>query len=109
MASRGKVVVLHFVGQMPLAGIAWQAMHYVLGLERLGYEAWYVEDHGANPYDPRANSVVMDCDYNVAYPAARDGELRARRALGLLGRDQRRLSRPLPRGGPAALSREPTR
>jgi len=41
---RGKVIVLHFVGQMPLAGIAWQAMHYVLGLEKLGYEAWYVED-----------------------------------------------------------------
>ncbi|HEX3498780.1 MAG TPA: hypothetical protein VHT04_05600, partial [Stellaceae bacterium] len=67
MASRGKVIVLHFVGQMPLAGIAWQAMHYVLGLERLGYEAWYIEDGGANPYDPRANSVVMECDYNVAY------------------------------------------
>ncbi|HEV2546157.1 MAG TPA: hypothetical protein VGU20_02360 [Stellaceae bacterium] len=67
MASRGRIVVLHFVGQMPLAGIAWQAMHYILGLERLGYEAWYVEDHGANPYDPRANSVVMDCSYNVAY------------------------------------------
>jgi hypothetical protein len=65
--SRGKVIVLHFVGQMPLAGIAWQAMHYVLGLERLGYEAWYIEDGGANPYDPRANSVVMECDYNVGY------------------------------------------
>ena len=70
MASRGRIVVLHFVGQMPLAGIAWQAMHYILGLERLGYEAWYVEDHGANPYDPRANSVVMDCGYNVAYVRA---------------------------------------
>ena len=69
MASRGRIVVLHFVGQMPLAGIAWQAMHYVLGLERLGYEAWYIEDGGANPYDPRANSVVMDCEYNVAYVA----------------------------------------
>jgi hypothetical protein len=65
--SRGKVIVLHFVGQMPLAGIAWQAMHYVLGLERLGYEAWYIEDGGANPYDPRVNSVVMECDYNVGY------------------------------------------
>jgi hypothetical protein len=52
---------------MPLAGIAWQAMHYVIGLERLGYEAWYVEDHGTNPYDPRQNSVVMDCTYNVDY------------------------------------------
>jgi hypothetical protein len=67
---RGRIVVLHFVGQMPLGGIAWQAMHYILGLERLGYEAWYVEDHGANPYDPRANSVVMDCTYNVAYVRA---------------------------------------
>jgi hypothetical protein len=67
MAARGRIIVLHFVGQMPLAGIAWQAMQYVLGLERLGYEAWYVEDHGANPYDPRVNSVVMSCDYGVAY------------------------------------------
>jgi hypothetical protein len=67
LASRGRIVVLHFVGQMPLAGIAWQAMHYVLGLERLGYEAWYVEDHGANPYDPRINSVVMECDYSVGF------------------------------------------
>jgi hypothetical protein len=63
--KRGKIVLLHFVGQMPLAGIAWQAMHYLVGLERLGYEVWYVEDGGANPYDPRANSVVMECDYNV--------------------------------------------
>jgi len=67
VASRGKVIVLHFVGQMPMAGIAWQAMHYVLGLERLGYEAWYIEDGGANPYDPRVNSVVMECEYNVDY------------------------------------------
>jgi hypothetical protein len=65
--KRGKIVVLHFVGQMPLAGIAWQAMHYMVGLERLGYEAWYVEDGGANPYDPRANSVMMECDYNLAF------------------------------------------
>jgi len=59
--------VQHFVGQMPLAGIAWQAMQYLLSLERLGYEAWYVEDGGANPYDPRANSVSMECDYNLAF------------------------------------------
>jgi hypothetical protein len=66
-ARRGKIIVQHFVGQMPLAGIAWQALQYMLSLERLGYEAWYVEDGGANPYDPRANSVSMECDYNVAF------------------------------------------
>jgi len=66
MAKR-RVVVLHFVAQMPMAGIAWQALQYLVGLERLGYEAYYVENHGANPYDPRANSVTMDCAYNVDY------------------------------------------
>jgi len=66
VAARGKVVVLHFAGQMPLAGIAWQAINYLVGLERLGFEAWYVEDHGANPYDPRIASVSMDCAYNLA-------------------------------------------
>ena len=67
MRSRGRIVLLHFVGQMPLAGIAWQAVNHLAGLQKLGYETWYVEDHGANPYDPRISSVVMDCDYNVAY------------------------------------------
>ena len=67
MKKHGKIVVLHFAAQMPLAGIAFQALHYLLGIEQLGYESWYIEDSGANPYDPWANSVVVGCDYNVAY------------------------------------------
>ena len=66
MAKR-RIVVLHFVAQMPMAGIAWQALQYLIGLEQLGYEAIYIENHGANPYDPRANSVMMDCAYNVEF------------------------------------------
>jgi hypothetical protein len=65
--KRGRIVLLHFVGQMPLAGIAWQAINHLAGLEKLGYDVWYVEDHGTNPYDPRIDSVVNECDYNVAY------------------------------------------
>jgi len=65
--NRGKIVVLHFAAQMPLAGVAYQALHYLMGIEQLGYESWYIEDSGANPYDPRVNSVVMGCDYNVTY------------------------------------------
>ena len=66
MAKR-RIVVLHFIAQMPLAGIAWQALQYLVGLEELGFETWYIENHGANPYDPRADSVMMDCHYNLAY------------------------------------------
>ncbi len=67
MQQAGRIVVLHFVAQMPMAGIAWQALQYLIGLEQLGYEAIYIENHGANPYDPRANSVMMDCAYNVEF------------------------------------------
>jgi hypothetical protein len=65
--TRGKIVLLHFAGQMPLAGVAWQAAHYLVALGKLGYEAWYVEDSGTNPYDPHVESVMMDCSYNLAY------------------------------------------
>jgi hypothetical protein len=65
--KRGRIVLLHFVGQMPMAGIAWQAVNHLAALEKLGYEVRYVEDHGANPYDPRIGSIVTECDYNVAY------------------------------------------
>jgi hypothetical protein len=67
LRKRGRIILLHFVGQMPLAGIAWQAMHYLVGLQRLGYDVWYIEDGGANPYDPRVASVMMTCDYNVGF------------------------------------------
>jgi hypothetical protein len=67
VTKRGNIILLHFAGQMPLAGIAWQAMHYLVGLEQLGYKAWYVEDGGTNPFDPQANSVAMECDYNVGF------------------------------------------
>lgn len=71
MASEKKtILVLHLAGQIPLAGIAWQALHYVLGLRRLGYDVWYIEDSGANPYDPRQQSIVEDCSYNVGFVKA---------------------------------------
>jgi hypothetical protein len=69
MAGRARIVVMHFAGQMPLAGVAWQALHYLIGLRRLGYDVWYVEDHGANPYDARRNSVVTDPAPNLHYLA----------------------------------------
>jgi hypothetical protein len=62
-------VVLHLAGRYPLGGIGWQALHYVLGLSRLGHEAFYVEDSGAHPYDPRVKSVVEDSSYAVAFLA----------------------------------------
>ena len=35
--------------RIPVAGVVWQTIHYLLGFERLGYEAYYVEAHARTP------------------------------------------------------------
>ena len=35
--------------RIPVAGVVWQTLHYLLGFERLGYEAYYVETHARTP------------------------------------------------------------
>jgi hypothetical protein len=63
--SPKKILVLHLAGQYPLAGVLWQALHYLVGLRELGHDVYYAEESGAPPYDPRANSIVADPTYNV--------------------------------------------
>jgi hypothetical protein len=67
MAREKKILVLHLAGQYPLAGVAFQALHYVVGLQRLGFDAYYIEDSAAPPYNPIVRSVVDDGSYNAAF------------------------------------------
>ncbi len=46
---RPKVVVLGMMSKMPVAGVVWQTVHYLVGLERLGCEVYYVEAHARTP------------------------------------------------------------
>jgi hypothetical protein len=47
--TKPKIVLLGKVTSMPVAGPAWGTMQYLVGLERLGYEAYYVEAHASTP------------------------------------------------------------
>jgi hypothetical protein len=67
LSAKKTILVHHFVGQMPLAGIAWQATQYLSALRRLGHDVWYIEDNGVNPYSPKENQLVWDSTYNIAY------------------------------------------
>src|SRR3954464_14222260 len=67
MKSRGRVVVLGIMGLQPFAGIAWQTMHYLEGLRRLGFEGAYIEDTGDWPFDPETNTPSDDCRYAIRY------------------------------------------
>jgi hypothetical protein len=69
LPSRKRIVVLHLAGRYPLGGIGWQAVHYLVGLTRLGHDVYYVEDSGAHPYDPRVKSVVEDSSYTLDFLA----------------------------------------
>jgi hypothetical protein len=44
-----KIVLLGVMSRLPVAGIVWQTVHYLLGFRRLGYDVHYVEAHTCTP------------------------------------------------------------
>ena len=49
VARKKKLVLLGMMSKMPVAGVVWQTVHYLVGFERLGYEVYYVEAHRRTP------------------------------------------------------------
>ncbi len=39
------IVVLGMMTKMPVAGVVWQTLQYLVGLRRLGWDVYYVESH----------------------------------------------------------------
>lgn len=64
--NRGKVIVFGIAFFYPLAGVTFQFLHYLLGLKRLGYDVYYVEDSQRRVYDPTINDMTEDASRNVA-------------------------------------------
>jgi len=50
--QRKRVVVMGFMGGCPISGVVWQHIHYIVGLQRLGHDVYYVEDSARYPYNP---------------------------------------------------------
>jgi hypothetical protein len=66
---RRRLVVMGIMGQVPFAGVAWQTLHYLEGVRRLGHEVHYVEDTRQWPYDPERDAVTDDPRHTVEYLA----------------------------------------
>jgi GT2 family glycosyltransferase len=49
LPAQEKIVLLGFLSHFPVAGVAWQTIHYLIGFQRLGYDVYYVEAHGCTP------------------------------------------------------------
>jgi hypothetical protein len=61
--KRKRIVVMGFMGSMPIAGVIWQHVHYIVGLQQLGHEVYYIEDSARLPYNPETYQVNNDFDY----------------------------------------------
>ncbi len=48
-SPRKRIIVLGMASKIPVAGVVWQTMHYVIGFRLLGHDAYYVEEHARTP------------------------------------------------------------
>jgi len=44
-----KIVLLGMMAKMPVPGVLWQTLHYLLGLRQLGFDPYYVEANARTP------------------------------------------------------------
>ena len=63
LVKRKRIVVMGFMGSMPIAGVVWQHIHYVVGLQRLGHDVYFIEDSARLPYNPETFEVTDEFDY----------------------------------------------
>ena len=61
--KRKRIVVMGFMGSMPIAGVIWQHIHYMVGLQRLGHDVYYIEDSARLPYNPQTFEVTDEFGY----------------------------------------------
>ena len=52
----------------PIAGVIWQHIHYIVGLQRLGHDVYYIEDSARLPYNPETFEVNNEFDYAARAP-----------------------------------------
>ena len=62
-----KAIVTGMIASYPVGGVVWDYAQYALGLERLGFEVYYLEDTGWQTYDPRKGEYGEDCSYAVDF------------------------------------------
>lgn len=67
--TKKQIVVMGFMGTCPIAGVVWQHLHYLIGLQRLGHTVYYLEDSARNFYNPQTFDVSQDGTYCAEFLA----------------------------------------
>ena len=79
MTSKPAAVLVGAIGKLPYAGVAAYYLHYVRGLQELGYEVHYVEQQNKSGeyYDPATRAMTDDLRPAFAYLASLSGQFGA--------------------------------
>jgi hypothetical protein len=65
--TRGKLVLWGLLAAYPFGGMTWQVLHYLVGLRRLGFDVWYVEDSENFLLNPDTHWATLEYAANVKY------------------------------------------
>src|SRR2546425_1328985 len=61
--------VVGFIGKLPYAGMSFYNLHYIAGLQALGYDVHYIERQNIPDecYDPNAGTMTDETGYALNY------------------------------------------
>ena len=62
-----RAIVTGMIATYPVGGVAWDYGQYALGLERMGWEVFYLEDTGGETYNPSRKAYSSDTTAGVAF------------------------------------------
>ena len=67
--GRARILVLGYLVRGPVGGLAWHHLQYVLGLEQLGHDVYFLEDSDDYPacYDPSRSITSEDPAYGLRF------------------------------------------
>jgi hypothetical protein len=65
-SRRAPVIVFGIAFLFPMAGVIWQFLHFLVGLRRLGFDPYYVEDSSRWVYEPSVADFTPDPAGNIA-------------------------------------------
>ena len=96
-----------FMGSMPIAGVIWQHIHYIVGLKQLGHDVYYLEDSARLPYNPGTFDVSEDLSYaaRILDRLSREFDFKDRWAFCARYLKGKSHGRPLAFENPSTLSR----
>lgn len=66
-ARNGRIVVWGLLAHSPFGGMTWQVLHHLVGLRRLGFDVWYVEDSDRYPFVLGAGQLTTDFGPNIDF------------------------------------------